>query len=60
MPHNNDFTLTAGTYTFTVIEDGVTKWSQAGVVIADGHVYSIPRITSADSGTTAGTVSLVV
>jgi len=56
----SDITLTAGTYTFTVTEDGVTRWSQSGVVIADAHIYEIPPITWVDSGSSAGVVSLVV
>lgn len=57
---NSDFTLAASTYTFSVVQDGVTKWTQTGVVIADGHVYAIPNICSRDSGASAGTVRLVI
>lgn len=59
---NTDFTLAAGTYTFTVVSvpDGVTLWTQTGCVIADAHVYAMPNIGSRDSGASAGVVALVV
>jgi hypothetical protein len=60
MTYGAEFTLTAGTYTFTVTHDGITRWSQSGVVIADAHIYAMPRIESADSATSAGAVTQVV
>jgi hypothetical protein len=60
MTNGPDYVLTAGTYTFTVVQDGVTRWTQTSVVIADLHTYAIPNISSNDSGATAGVVTLVV
>ena len=61
MPYGQDFTLTAGaSYTFTVTLNGVTLWTKTGVAIADGHIYALPNIGSADSGGVAGSVALVV
>jgi hypothetical protein len=60
MVNDVDFTLVASTYTFTVTVNGATVWTQAGVVIADGHVYEIPPIGDDDSGASAGVVSLIV
>ena len=58
--HNVDFTLVAGTYTFTLTVGGVTRWTQAGVVIADLHVYRIPPVGHVDTGAAAGVVTQVV